>query len=69
MAASLLGANSRFVGKIGDDKYGHDALDMYKRYGISTEMVKIDPGIHSGIMVYLLSFCILKVFGSKEALV
>jgi ribokinase len=54
IAASLLGAKSRFVGKIGNDKYGHDALEMYKHYGISTEMIKIDPGIHTGISVIII---------------
>ena len=54
VAASQLGAQTRFVGRIGTDKYGDDALAMYKRLGINTDMIKIDDGIHSGISVIII---------------
>jgi len=49
VAAALLGANTRFIARIGNDKYGKDALSMYKKFDIATDMIKIDTGIHTGI--------------------
>lgn len=54
VAAALFGADVRFVGCVGSDKYGEDALAMYTRLGISIEHVRIDPSIHSGISVILI---------------
>jgi ribokinase len=51
IAASKFGAETTFVGCIGEDKYGKDALAMYESMGISTEAIRIDPTIHSGISV------------------
>jgi ribokinase len=54
VAAATLGASTRFIGRIGDDKYGADALEMYKKLHISKEHVKIDKTIHTGISVILI---------------
>lgn len=54
IAAAMMGANARFIGKIGKDKYGQDALDLYKRVGVSSELIKIDDTIHSGISVIII---------------
>jgi ribokinase len=54
VAAALLGARTRFIGRIGRDKYGADALGMYKRLKIAAGQVKIDSTIHSGISVILI---------------
>ncbi len=54
VAASLLGARTRFIARIGADNYGADALSMYKRFGIAADMVKIDRTIHTGISVILI---------------
>jgi ribokinase len=54
VAASRLGARTRFIGRIGSDKYGNDALAMYQRLGISTDMICVDTSIHSGISVILI---------------
>jgi ribokinase len=54
VAASRLGARTRFIGRIGCDKYGSDALVMYRRLGISTDMIRVDPTTHSGISVILI---------------
>jgi len=54
VAASLLGGSTRFIGRIGNDKYGQDALAMYKRLGINSDTIKIDTDIHSGISVILI---------------
>lgn len=54
LAASVLGAPTRLVVRIGKDRYGDDALAMYKRYGISTDLIRRDPTLHSGISVILI---------------
>jgi ribokinase len=53
IAAAMMGANARFIGKIGKDKYGQDAIDLYDRVGVSSELIKIDDTIHSGISVII----------------
>ena len=54
IAAALMGAKTRFIGKIGRDKYGQDALALYARVGVSSKLIKIDDGIHSGISVIII---------------
>ncbi len=54
VAAAILGAKTSFVCRIGDDKYGKDALALYNRVGISTDYVFEDKTIHSGISVILI---------------
>jgi len=54
IAAAMMKANARFIGKIGKDKYGQDALDLYKRVGVSPDLIKIDDSIHTGISVILI---------------
>jgi ribokinase len=51
IAASKMGAKTRFIGRIGNDAYGCDALSLYKNFGICTEMIKVDSTIHTGISV------------------
>lgn len=54
IAAAMMGAKTRFIGKIGGDKYGQDALDLYDKVGVSSELIKIDDTIHSGISVIII---------------
>ena len=54
LAASVLGATTRLVVRIGKDRYGDDALAMYDHYGISTNFIYRDPTVHSGISVILI---------------
>lgn len=54
IAASYLGGKVNFIGRIGNDKYGQDALAMYRRIGVSTDFIQIDKTIHSGISVILI---------------
>ena len=54
IAASRFGANTRFIGRVGFDKYGQDALAIYKRLGINADTIKVDPTIHTGISVILI---------------
>ena len=51
VAASKFGVETNFIGCIGDDKYGKDALALYERCGISAGAIRIDPTIHTGISV------------------
>lgn len=54
VAAAKFGANIQFICRLGADKYGLDALSMYRNLGIHTDMIKIDTTIHSGISVILI---------------
>jgi ribokinase len=54
IAASVMGATTRLVVRIGKDRYGDDALAMYDHYGISTDFIHRDPTVHSGISVILI---------------
>lgn len=54
ITASVLGGKVNFVGRIGSDKYGQDAVAMYKRLGVSTDFIQVDETIHSGISVILI---------------
>ncbi|MDR1613711.1 MAG: ribokinase [Planctomycetota bacterium] len=54
IAAAMLGADVRFIGKIGCDKYGQDALRLYDEKGVSRASIKIDGSIHTGISVIII---------------
>jgi len=54
IAAAMFGADVKFIGRVGVDSYGKYALDLYKKVGISRELVTIDKSIHSGISVILI---------------
>ena len=54
IAASCLGADVTFIGRIGKDKYGDDALSIYNRYGVSSRYIAVDSELHTGISVILI---------------
>jgi ribokinase len=54
IAAAKFGARTSFVGRIGADGYGRYALDLYRRLGISTDLITVDESTHSGISVILI---------------
>ena len=54
LAVSRFGCETTFIACIGNDKYGRDALSMYKQFGINTEMIKIDDTVPTGIGVILI---------------
>lgn len=54
IAAAMLGADVRFIGKIGCDKYGQDALRLYDSKGVSRQSIKIDGSTHTGISVIII---------------
>lgn len=42
ITAHIMGADVQFVARIGKDDYGQKALNMYKEYGIPTDLIRID---------------------------
>ena len=55
LTAKILGANTTFIGKLGNDKYGDDALKLYKNLGVNTSNIFIDEGSHTGVSVILIN--------------
>lgn len=51
VAAAKLGADTYFVGCIGTDNYGKNALKMYEEQKISAKYIRRDESIHTGISV------------------
>ncbi len=54
ITAATFGADVKFIGRVGVDSYGKDALALYEKIGISTELITVDKTIHSGISVILI---------------
>ncbi len=54
VAAQKMGAQTVFIGRIGKDRYGLDALAMYERLGIATSAIQIDGQAHTGVSVILI---------------
>ena len=54
IAASVLGAPTRLVASIGVDRYGDDALDMYRHFGVNTNLIHRVPAIHTGFGAILI---------------
>lgn len=42
-AAAACGATTAFIGKVGDDAFGHLLVDTMKKYGIDTSGITVDP--------------------------
>ncbi len=55
VAASRLGAEVHFVGAVGDDWLGRQALDGLRAEGIHIEHVHSRPGVPSGVALILVS--------------
>ena len=54
IAARRLGGDVRLIARLGDDKYGHEALQMYGREKLPLDTILLDPTNHSGISVILI---------------
>jgi len=54
IAATRYGANIRFIGRVGADNYGKEALDLFRRVGISTEWITIDSSTPTGVSFILI---------------
>lgn len=46
-----LGANLGFLGKVGNDTYGHFCLDGMRSFGIDLSLITADPKLKTGITV------------------
>lgn len=49
IAAARLGAETRLIGRIGEDRYGEDALALWKREGVAVDAVGRDAEAHTGV--------------------
>jgi ribokinase len=49
IAASRAGARTGFLAKIGNDKYGNDALTMYRENNVDTSLILVDEEAPTGI--------------------
>lgn len=49
VAAARAGADVTFIACVSDDLFGKQAIENYRKEGIDTSCIKIQPGIHSGI--------------------
>ena len=54
LCAAKMGGDVRYIGCVGDDKYGHDAHKLYEEAGLSREFLFTDNTIHSGISFILI---------------
>ncbi|XVF29380.1 hypothetical protein REPUB_Repub15cG0116000 [Reevesia pubescens] len=61
IAVARLGGNASFVGKLGDDEFGHMLADILKQNGISVNGVLFDQGARTA-----LSFVTLRADGERE---
>jgi fructokinase len=43
VAATRLGAQTAFIGKVGDDPFGHWLVDVMEREGVDTRGMRVDP--------------------------
>lgn len=53
IAARRMGADVVFIGRLGHDRYGADAINLYKRMGMRTDAIAVDDSIHTGVSVIL----------------
>jgi len=49
IAAARLGAESRFVGRVGTDRYGDDAVALWDDEGVDADAVGRDDAAHTGV--------------------
>ena len=61
IAVSRLGGKSAFVGKLGDDEFGHMLAGILKENGVKTEGITFDQGARTA-----LAFVTLRADGERE---
>lgn len=61
IAVTRLGGKAAFVGKLGDDEFGHMLAGILKQNGVSVEGVKFDEGARTA-----LAFVTLRADGERE---
>ncbi len=55
VAAARLGAEVAFVARVGDDRFGADAIEGYRAEGIDTNHVIVDPERPTGVALIVVS--------------
>ena len=53
VAAARLGGDTTFITKTGNDIFGKQAVDLFKKEGINTEFIAIDPKKPSGVALIM----------------
>ena len=61
IAVSRLGGKASFVGKLGDDEFGHMLADILKQNGVSGDGILFDQGARTA-----LAFVTLRADGERE---
>ncbi|XP_031404660.1 probable fructokinase-4 [Punica granatum] len=61
IAVTRLGGKSAFVGKLGDDEFGHMLAGILKQYGVKAEGINFDQGARTA-----LAFVTLRADGERE---
>jgi ribokinase len=54
LCGAKLGGQVHFVGCVGGDGYGQNALKLYDEMGVSRDFLSVDPTIHTGISFVLI---------------
>jgi ribokinase len=49
IAAARLGAAAAFIGKIGSDRYGDDAIELWESENVDADYVGRTEGVHTGV--------------------
>lgn len=49
VAAARLGAETTFVGRVGEDQFGDDAIELWEREGVDHAHVDRVAGVHTGV--------------------
>lgn len=53
VAAARLGAQVALVAKVGNDMFGHQAIENFRKEGINTDHITLDSEIHTGVALIL----------------
>ncbi|KAM1158575.1 hypothetical protein EV2_032794 [Malus domestica] len=61
IAVARLGGKAAFVGKLGDDEFGHMLAGILKKYGVAGEGISFDQGARTA-----LAFVTLRADGERE---
>jgi len=51
VAVSRLGKKSAFIGKVGEDAFGHSLIDVLKQNGVETRGMRIDPVVRTTMAI------------------
>jgi ribokinase len=72
VAAARLNGNVTFIAKTGDDVFGSQAIEQFKREGIDCRYILTDPGVASGVALITVDAkgenCIVVAPGANAAL-